>query len=391
MLALMPTEISYEDVLEENRQLREFLVHLARLALTGRPQDVQAYIARIGRRVRATVPALAEQLNGLVRAAPTGASPLRGSAVAALPVDAESRLSLARVEAEVSLIEEPVWSPSIRHRLDAIVQERRRADELSRAGLAASRTALFTGAPGVGKTLAARWIAEQLKCPLIVLDLGAVMSSFLGRTGQNVRNILDYAKGLPCVLLLDEIDAIAKRRDDQVEVGELKRLVTVLLQQLDDWPGTSLLLAATNHPDLLDPAIWRRFDAIMEFGMPTRDQVREFLERLLADESVGEFNITALTILFSDQSFSDIERSILSAKRQAVLMNVPIADALLATIRNQVDHLPRSARIELGASLVSFGLSQHQAHELTGVARETIRKAIRKEASDGRQSAISAR
>ena len=76
------------------------------------------------------------------------------------------------------------------------------------------------------------------------------MSSFLGRTGGNLRLVLDYAKGQDCILLLDELDAIAKRRDDATEVGELKRLVTVLLQEIDDWPATGLLLAATNHPDV---------------------------------------------------------------------------------------------------------------------------------------------
>src|SRR5690606_32775240 len=106
--------------------------------------------------------------------------------------------------------------------------------------------------------------------PLLILDLASVMSSYLGRTGTNLRHVLDYAKSLDCVLLLDELDAIAKRRDDRGEIGELKRLVTVLLQQIDDWPPKSLLIAATNHADLLDPALWRRFDVTLEFPIPDR-------------------------------------------------------------------------------------------------------------------------
>ena len=94
------------------------------------------------------------------------------------------------------------------------------------------------------------------------------MSSFLGRTGNNVRNVLDFAKGVSCVFLLDEFDAIAKRRDDAVEVGELKRLVTVLLQEIDQWPASGLLIAATNHYNLLDPAVWRRFELVVGFPMP---------------------------------------------------------------------------------------------------------------------------
>jgi hypothetical protein len=114
-------------------------------------------------------------------------------------------------------------------------------------------------AQDLGDTLAARVLARTLGRPLLILDLAAVMSSFLGRTGGNLRHVLDYAKSIECVLLLDELDAIAKRRDDAGEIGELKRLVTVLIQEIDDWPSSGLLVAATNHPELLDPAIWRRF------------------------------------------------------------------------------------------------------------------------------------
>jgi hypothetical protein len=378
----MPANTHDLDMMEENARFREFIVQLARLALTGRPQDVRAYIARMGRRLRTSIPEVAEQLNGLVREVPTISSPLRGGAVAALPVDSESRLSLARVETVVTLPREPIWSESIGRQLEIVVEERRRSDELSKAGLIATRTVLFTGAPGVGKTLAARWIAERLRWPLIILDLSAVMSSFLGRTGQNVRNILDYAKNLPCVLLLDEIDAIAKRRDDQVEVGELKRLVTVLLQQLDDWPGTSLLLAATNHPDLLDPAVWRRFDLLVEFGMPTPKQIRAFLSELLVEDNVDDSMFAALTVLLERQSFSDIERAIISAKRQSIMLGRPITDALFTLVGDHVGTLSRSGRIALSVSLVDSGLSQHQAHQLTGVARQTIRKVTRREAAN---------
>ena len=165
----------------------------------------------------------------------------------AIPVDIDTRLQLARPEYPVELDIEPVWTDSIRQKLEQIIFERHQEKDLYAAGLHPTRTALFTGPPGVGKTLAARWIAKKLDRPLIVLELSAVMSSFLGRTGSNIRNIFDYAKGVNCVLLLDELDAVAKRRDDAVEIGELKRLVTVLLQGIDDWPPTGILLAATNH------------------------------------------------------------------------------------------------------------------------------------------------
>ncbi|TGV70329.1 AAA family ATPase, partial [Mesorhizobium sp. M00.F.Ca.ET.158.01.1.1] len=110
--------------------------------------------------------------------------------------------------------------------LDTLVAERKDIENLHKAGWEPTRTVLFTGAPGVGKTLGARWLARELNRPLLILDLAAVMSSYLGRTGTNLRHVLDYAKTLDCVLLLDELDAIAKRRDDRGQIGALKRLVT---------------------------------------------------------------------------------------------------------------------------------------------------------------------
>lgn len=136
----------------------------------------------------------------------------------------------------------------------------------------------------MGKTLTARWLAAKLEVLLYVLDLTAVMSSLLGRSGNNLRTALDFAKRSPCVLLLDEIDAIAKRRSDDTDIGELKRLVTVILQEVDEWPATGLLLAATNHPELIDPALWRRFDLVVEFKMPDIAAIRVAVKQFLGPD-----------------------------------------------------------------------------------------------------------
>ena len=103
-------------------------------------------------------------------------------------------------------------------------------------------------------------LASRIGVPLVSIDLASVVSSFLGTSGRNIRVAFDYAKSGQCVLLLDEFDALAKRRDDDTDIGELKRIVNVVLLELDRWPDTSLLVAATNHPQLLDPAVGRRFD-----------------------------------------------------------------------------------------------------------------------------------
>jgi SpoVK/Ycf46/Vps4 family AAA+-type ATPase len=351
------------------------LVQLARLALAGKPKDVQLYVRRLINRYRITVPELAEQLGVTLRDASKSSSPLRGAVVDAIPVDLDSRLQLARQEYPVFLDAEPVWSPEVREQLEQIVSERERESELNQAALHPTKTAVFTGAPGVGKTLAARWVAQRLNRPLITLDLAAVMSSFLGRTGNNVRNVLDYAKGVECIFLLDEFDAVAKRRDDAVEVGELKRLVTVLLQEIDDWPSTGLLIAATNHPELLDPAVWRRFEVIIRFPMPNEDQMTESIQRYIGTDEGSKGWSPILAKALSGMSFADAERELLRAKRQAVMQHQPLVSQLQRIVHARARGLPREGRAQLALDLMAVGLSQRESHDWTGVSRDTIRKA----------------
>jgi SpoVK/Ycf46/Vps4 family AAA+-type ATPase len=352
----------------------EEIVQIARLALTGRPQDVQMYIRRLAKRYHDAFPAVAAELNKLLQESPTRQSPLRQQAEAPVPVDMESRLQLLRVETSPTLDVEPIWDTAVQRGLAQLIFERQHDQELIKQGLAPTRSVIFTGPPGVGKTLAARWVARELHRPLLTLDLSAVMSSFLGRTGTNVRHVLDYAKGVDGVLLLDELDAIAKRRDDATDVGELKRLVTVLLQEIDDWPPSGLLIAATNHSDLLDPAVWRRFEMRVEFPMPADESVRRAIDMFLGKMQASSAWKDVVAVALRGLSYSDIEREVMQARRGAVVQGEPLENALGRLVQNRVEPLPRKERGQIAMWLTEAGISQRQVHELTGVSRDTIRK-----------------
>ncbi len=349
-------------------------VHLARLALNDRRQDVLLLIRKMLPTIAKSRPDLAKELGALV----SGSANLgRAKTVKeAIPVDLDSRLELLRVEDHPVMPVEPTWPTAINKELNQVILERSQIDRLNAAGVLPTRSMLFIGPPGTGKSLAARYLATQLKRPLLTLDLAAVMSSFLGRTGNNIRAVLQFAQQEPSVLLLDEFDAIAKRRDDSAEIGELKRLVTVLLQTIDDWPPYGILIAATNHPDLLDPAVWRRFERVLSFGLPEFEEVRNAVTVTLNHQIdvLPEEITNFLSLLLTGQSFADIERIITTSRREAVVSNIPLPQVLQQLSEALFQKLNHDQRKKLAVDMYEAGFSQRDAHSLTHVARDTIRK-----------------
>ncbi|HQN10476.1 MAG TPA: AAA family ATPase, partial [Thermoanaerobaculia bacterium] len=191
-------------------------------------------------------------------------------------------------------------------------------------------------------------------------------------------------RGTASVLLLDEFDAIAKRRDDATEVGELKRLVTVLLQEIDAWPSRGILIAATNHSDLLDPAVWRRFDRRICFHLPDKTRIREYLDSLIpSDHRPSEMWLDVFAASMFGTSFSEIEQTVQRLRREALLLSRPLQVQFESHIRRHASVLARAERLGLSLRLIEAGHSQRETHDVTGVSRDTIRKALA--AKDGRR------
>ncbi|MFT4290104.1 AAA family ATPase [Enterobacter sp.] len=365
------------------------LAQLVRLVIAEQYDDVRLYVARLVRKYRETMPALSEQLDLYLRNKPQ--KPAQGLRKASMPkptqsqvmpVDEDSRLTLLKAPNE-KITSKPLLSSQIEDSLDQIILERKHIDRLKTLGLQPTRSAIFVGPPGVGKTLTASWLAQKLGVPFYVLDLTAVMSSYLGKSGNNLRAALDFAKRGPCVLLLDEIDSIAKKRSDDSDVGELKRLVTVILQEVDEWPSSSLLLAATNFAELIDPALWRRFDLVLNFEKPNSESIKEAIKRFLGpDYAIFARWIDLLVIMFKDESFSNIERSINKFRRSVALGISSDEELIESFIKDGLSELERNERIEIAVNLNRHSkLSQHAISDLTGVSRDTIRKYSSKESN----------
>lgn len=237
-----------------------------------------------------------------------------------IPVDKEKGLPLFDVKQPKRSIEEVVLPDLTISALEELLEEHRRADTLRSYGMKPSSKVIFYGPPGCGKTLAAEIIAFELDQPLAIVRLDALVSSFLGETAANLRKVFDYIANYPMVVLFDEFDAIGKERADTGEHGELRRVVNAVLQMMDAYEGKSLILAATNHEQILDAAIWRRFDETIEFPKPDQSLICRLLKmKLRGVRHQFEFDNEDLIESFRGKSGADIERVARRAIKRMIL------------------------------------------------------------------------
>jgi SpoVK/Ycf46/Vps4 family AAA+-type ATPase len=187
-------------------------------------------------------------------------------------------------------LEGMILSAASRGAVDQLIEEQLRADLLRAHGMEPRHRVLMVGPPGTGKTTLAEAIAEAVAVPLFVVRYESMIGSYLGETAARLKRVFDYARTTPCVLFFDEFDAIGKERGDVHETGEIKRVVSSLLMQVDELPSYTIVVAATNHPELLDRAAWRRFRLRLSLPLPTPQSLTAYIEAFAKrfDEPLGQ-------------------------------------------------------------------------------------------------------
>ena len=210
--------------------------------------------------------------------------------------------------------------PTVRQVVSELVEEQQRSELLKSYGMDPRNRLLLEGPPGNGKTSVAEAVAAELMLPFYVVRYEGVVSSFLGETAARLDHAFEFARTRRCVLFFDELDTIAKERSDQHETGEIKRVVSTLLLQIDRLPSHVVFIGATNHAELLDRAAWRRFQVRTTLRSPTRAQATNFLERL-AIRFGGDLGFSPRTLAdkLSGASFAELEEFAHDVRRRAVL------------------------------------------------------------------------
>ncbi|SFM93028.1 AAA family ATPase [Rugamonas rubra] len=216
-------------------------------------------------------------------------------------------------------LDDLVLLPEVRHRLDRMMREQRQAGKIREFGLNPRGKLLFVGPPGTGKTMSAKAVAAELSLPLFTLRLESLFTRFMGEAAAKLKLIFENIQQVRGVYLFDEFDAIGQQRAAANDVGEIRRILNSFLQLVEQDQSNSVVIAATNHPELLDNALFRRFDDVLRFEMPSRDSLVELLKRRLA-RNAKSLDYEVLAAEASGLSYADIQRACDDALKDMIIV-----------------------------------------------------------------------
>lgn len=271
---------------------------------------------------------LAEEIRGLADAAKARAGSARKRGMAPVPLvqprgDLAGLLSASYPKTRLA---DMVLAEELYRRLDRILHEHRAAHKLSAFGLSARRKILLTGPPGTGKTMSAAALAGELNLPLFTILLDGLITKFMGETAAKLRIIFEAISQTRGVYFFDEFDALGSERSSTNDVGEIRRVLSSFLQFLEQDQSDSLIVAATNHPQLLDRALFRRFDDVIEYALPNDAQLHAILTQRLAMLDTHTVAWPKVLVVAKGLSYGDATRACEDVAKEAIL-----SDAMIVT------------------------------------------------------------
>ena len=297
------------------------------------------------------------------------------------PRDKDSLLELYEIVYSETTLDEVILPGNQKTIIQQFVDEQNNAANLKKHNIPAANRLLLCGPPGCGKTMTAYAIGNALNLPIAYVRLDGLVSSYLGQTSTNLRKVFDSVKNQRIILFLDEFDAMAQKRVYTEELGELKRVVTTLLQNFDNLPSNVILIAATNHEHLLDPAIWRRFNFTITLDLPALEQRKALIQNGLSKYDINaKIDIGAIAKVTEGMSGALIEELMLAAaKRFLIEGTLKTADVTAILIQQKTKYSDNNEEsMKVICEMLDRGVSLRAAASALGISHSTLEYQVKK-------------